>query len=163
MKRHLLAFLSFLAISSGTLTSTSAISAPAEDKVQLSSFLNNATEKLVEDIWLKDAEYKEYIDFFGKVPSHDTGEADLNGDGIKEIFVRHIDDLYKFCADDAYNCRAHVYMVTDKGIKEIARFMAGADIIVTDNKTNGFYDIMTQDKNRRLVTYSWNGSAYVQQ
>lgn len=131
------------------------------NKVFMSPYLATQSEKMVVDLWMKDPEYQGYIHEFHMVPIHYTGEADLNDDGVDEILVRHMDDLYQFCSQpDSYTCRAHVYMVRNNQLIEIGRFLAGTDLIVSPDKTNGFHDIMTQNKNRHLTTYIWNGAVY---
>jgi hypothetical protein len=134
-----------------------------KDTVLFNPFAHGPSEKLVRQLWSKDPEYIPYFKLNATIPQHMTGTADVNDDGVREIFARHSDPEYSFCDSNGYTCRLHIYMIKNNQMIEIGRFMAGPDVIITPEKTNGFHNILTQNAAGHLTAYIWNGSVYAPQ
>ena len=81
------------------------------------------------------------------------GEADLNGDHIKEVFVAMKGS--SFCG----SAGCTVFLLNSKGEK-ISRFtIVNGPIVITTDKTNGWYDLVIPSGGGRYRV-KYNGKAY---
>lgn len=120
--------------------------------------IDNTNEKLARkalDGMLDDAELE-----LGRYIPLGLARYDLNDDGIKELFIRILEED-RFCGsgDTAYDCRTLAYAITKDGFVKIADFKAkGIDIL--KNKTNGTHDLSLLSSDNTRQKLIWQNSFY---
>lgn len=85
-----------------------------------------------------------------------VARADLNGDGVRELFVRLLDqDL--FCRQD--DCQVYGFAVVESGFIKIADFQARTIDIMND-QTGGTKDLLVKMTDGTVKKYVWDGKHY---
>lgn len=85
-----------------------------------------------------------------------TAREDLNGDGVKELFVRLLDPEL-FC--EGKTCTVYGYAVTNDGLVAIADFKT-ITIDIDANATDGAKNIILNAHDKTSTTLTWNGDYY---
>jgi hypothetical protein len=95
--------------------------------------------------------------FKEELPSYETAYFDLNSDGIKDafIYVNHRD----WCGSGG--CTSFVFVGTKQGyIYQSKSMITYKPILVTANKTNGWYDLIVNTGGIGNVVLAFDGEKY---
>ncbi len=93
----------------------------------------------------------------GRIINVATARIDLNGDGVKELFVRLLDQE-AFCFDDV--CKVIGFAITDKGLVKIAELNART-IDALETQHNGTKDLLVSySPTQEGIIYSWQDGFY---